>query len=53
MNTIGAGQTGIKPTANAGFEQGYPENERIIIDHLAPKMFSGLKFRDFLVSEIN
>ncbi|MGB0777930.1 MAG: hypothetical protein ACPGR7_07885 [Flavobacteriaceae bacterium] len=42
INTKGAGQTGIKPTANAGFEQGYPENERIIIDHLAPKMFSGL-----------
>jgi methyltransferase (TIGR00027 family) len=42
VKTEQAGQTGIKPTANAGFEQGYPPNERIIIDNIAPKMFSGL-----------
>ncbi|MGB0837419.1 MAG: class I SAM-dependent methyltransferase [Flavobacteriaceae bacterium] len=42
VDTKGAGKTGIKPTANAGFEQGYPVNERIITDDLAPKMFSGM-----------
>jgi len=42
INTYKAGQTGIKPTANAGFEQGFPMNQRIIIDDLAPKMFSGV-----------
>lgn len=42
VNTKKAGQTGIKPTANAGFEQSYPYNERIITDNVAPKMFSGM-----------
>jgi methyltransferase (TIGR00027 family) len=42
VKTKKAGQTGIKPTANVGFEQSYPHNERIITDNIAPKMFLGM-----------
>ncbi|AZQ63878.1 SAM-dependent methyltransferase [Flammeovirga pectinis] len=37
-----AGKTGVKPTANVGFEQSFPIQQRIINDDLAPKLFSGM-----------
>ena len=46
INIEKAGQTGVKPTANAGLEQGYPQHERIIIDTLAPKCFRDGWFLD-------